>query len=75
MQVWFEPHGTYVSGDHWLIPARTLSADVEWPQYGSGTPLLLPPTGVPVHYAPLAWVDVQSVTSLRHTFTPLAGCG
>lgn len=72
VQVWFEPGSTYVTGGYWLIPARTLSADVEWPQDGSGTPLLLPPAGVPVHYAPLAWVEAASVTSLRHTFTPLA---
>lgn len=73
VQVWFEPGGTYVGGDYWVIPARTLTADVEWPTDGVGTPLLTPPAGVAVHYAPLAWVvDGQTVQSLRRTFPSLA---
>lgn len=74
IQVWFEPNSTYVTGDYWLLPARTLTADVEWPTDADGTPLLLPPAGPTVHYAPLAWITgAQSVQSLRRTFTPLAG--
>jgi hypothetical protein len=43
----------YGAGDYWLIPARTITGDVEWP--GPVTdPDFLPPHGVLHHYAPLA---------------------
>jgi hypothetical protein len=43
----------YRTGDYWLIPARTVTGDVEWP--GTvGNPKALPPHGVEHHYAPLA---------------------
>ncbi|WIX99180.1 DUF6519 domain-containing protein [Amycolatopsis mongoliensis] len=72
VQVWFAAEGTYRTGDHWLIPARTLTADVEWPVDTAGRPLLLPPAGEPAHYAPLAWVgDSGQVTPLRRTFQHL----
>ncbi|WP_348541661.1 DUF6519 domain-containing protein, partial [Streptomyces sp. MZ04] len=31
VQVWFEAGGTYRSGDHWLVPARTATGEVVWP--------------------------------------------
>ena len=37
VQVWFEPGGSYHTGDYWLIPARTIGATVVWPQNDSGT--------------------------------------
>ncbi|WP_020672150.1 DUF6519 domain-containing protein [Amycolatopsis nigrescens] len=74
VQVWFKPGGRYRSGDHWLIPARTLAADVEWPQDDTGRPLLAEPHGVEQYYAPLAWVrSGTDVQLLRRTFRPLAG--
>ncbi|GAB7045632.1 DUF6519 domain-containing protein [Catenuloplanes indicus] len=56
VQVWFAPDGRYQAGDHWLIPARTLTGAVEWPADDAGRPLLRPPHGVHRHYAPLAVV-------------------
>ncbi|WP_380283535.1 DUF6519 domain-containing protein [Kitasatospora purpeofusca] len=74
VQVYFRPCGTYTRGDHWLIPARTATGSVEWPQNAAGTPLLHPPTGPHLHHAPLAWITAPTTTlDLRRTFTPLAG--
>lgn len=74
VEVWFEADGRYRAGDYWLIPARTISGTVEWPQDGQGRPLLAPAHGIDYHYAPLAWVTGrQSLEDLRRTFPPLAG--
>jgi hypothetical protein len=64
---------TYRSGDYWLIPARTVLADVIWPQDASG-PKALPPLGIVYHYAPLAFVPAGDgdPRDLRSTFTPIA---
>jgi hypothetical protein len=48
----------YCTGDYWLIPARTATADVEW-QQKDGQPVPLQPHGVEHHYAPLAIVKVD----------------
>jgi hypothetical protein len=55
VQIKFEP-GNYVTGDYWLIPARTISTDVEWPQSELGTPLPRPRFGIQHHYMHLALV-------------------
>jgi hypothetical protein len=64
------PVNTYITGDYWLIPARTATGDVEWPKVtdaqgnpetdaqGNIMPLALPPDGVRHYYAPLAVVNV-----------------
>ena len=64
------PVNTYITGDYWLIPARTATGDVEWPKVtdaqgnpetdaqGNVMPLALPPNGVRHYYAPLAVVNV-----------------
>jgi hypothetical protein len=50
----------YRTGDYWLIPARTIIGDVEWPQKADPAGKLpsvaesLSPHGVEHHYAPLA---------------------
>lgn len=59
-------------GDYWLIPARTIPADVEWP-----SETFEPPHGVARHYAPLALVQQFPqqggyVTDLRRRFRGLA---
>jgi predicted flap endonuclease-1-like 5' DNA nuclease len=57
VQVWFEPNGTYRTGDYWMIPARTAIGDILWPtEAADGTlaPAALPPHGIVHHYAPLA---------------------
>jgi Family of unknown function (DUF6519) len=74
LQVWFAPGGEYRTGDYWLIPARSLTGDVEWPRDLRGTPLLEPPAGISYGYAPLAWITGpgERPTDLREQFTPLA---
>lgn len=75
VQVFFAAEGTYRPGDHWIVPARTATGTVEWPRDTARRPLLQPPAGIEVHYAPLAWVRGKAqdgVTDLRHVFGPLA---
>lgn len=43
----------YRPGDYWLIPARVVTGDIEWPQ-DEGGPRAVAPHGVTHHYAPLA---------------------
>jgi hypothetical protein len=61
----------YRTGDHWLIPARTVPGDVLWPQDANG-PRAVAPYGVNYHYAPLAYVPTGDAdpTDLRTTFEP-----
>jgi hypothetical protein len=65
----------YRSGDYWLIPARTATADVEWPQVAGATagPASQPPRGIHHHYAPLALISADGgmVTDLRRTIPSL----
>ena len=49
--------GTYRAGSYWMIPARTVTGDVEWPQDANG-PVSRPADGVAYHYAALAFVPV-----------------
>lgn len=54
--------GVYSTGDYWLIPARTATADresgrVEWPADAAGRPEPQPPAGVTHHYCPLALLN------------------
>ena len=74
LEVWFAPDGEYGTGDYWLVPARTLTGDVEWPRDVSGRPLLERPAGISCRYAPLAWITDRAgrPTDLREQFTPLA---
>ncbi|MET8677347.1 DUF6519 domain-containing protein [Streptomyces sp. NPDC004647] len=73
VEVYFEAGGTYRSGDHWLIPARTATGGVEWPADPARRPLLQAPAGIQVHYAPLAWVLGEgSESDLRLAFAPAA---
>jgi hypothetical protein len=47
--------GSYKTGDYWLIPARTITADVEWPINDSTSqPELQLPHGIRHHYCRLA---------------------
>jgi hypothetical protein len=76
---------TYRTGDFWLIPARTATGDVVWPQEtrpGSSTPIprSVPPRGVEHQYAPLAHVTVDPDGAVAvpanfvRTITPSAVC-
>jgi hypothetical protein len=74
----------YRTGDYWLIPARTITGNVIWPQQppwqppGSSTtssPALLLPHGVRHHYAPLAYINpdgtIAENASLQYLFKSL----
>ena len=47
----------YRTGDYWLIPARTATGDIEWPEEPDATPVALSPMGAMHYYAALAVVD------------------
>ena len=85
VQVQFQAAGeakippSYRPGDYWLIPARTITGDVEWPLL-SVNPVQhkpLRPHGVEHHYAPLAIIDfaegkVKDIIDLRYIFKSIA---
>lgn len=49
VEVWFVEGGKYRTGDYWMVAARTLTGDVEWPRDEEGQPLLEPPHGPKIH--------------------------
>jgi hypothetical protein len=53
IQVQFDQAAVYRAGDYWLIPARTVTADIEWPGT-PGSPAAKRPDGIRHHYTPLA---------------------
>jgi hypothetical protein len=57
---------SYTTGDYWLIPARTATGDVEWPQETTGgiSPIAIPPHGVEHQYAPLWIISVDGQGSV-----------
>jgi photosystem II stability/assembly factor-like uncharacterized protein len=79
VQVRFEAGGVYRPGDYWQIPARSSTADVEWPRDDDGDPVAREPDGVTDAYCRLAIVEVAAngtvkVTSdCRELFPPLTG--
>lgn len=83
VQVYFEPGGTYRTGDYWIIPARTATGNVLWPTEagpdGAASPQPVPPEGIAHHYAPLARIKldgngrVSCLEDCRCSFTPLCG--
>jgi Family of unknown function (DUF6519)/Carboxypeptidase regulatory-like domain/Helix-hairpin-helix domain len=56
--------GSFETGDYWLIPARTLTGDIDWPQDASSPPqaLLQPPHGIQHHYCRLALLEFNATT-------------
>jgi Family of unknown function (DUF6519) len=70
VQVKFEA-GNYRTGDYWLVPARTVTGDVEWPFAAPQ-----PPRGVAHHYCRLGIATLQGATltlqDCRKLFSPLA---
>ncbi len=59
IQVMFSA-GSYRTGDYWLIPARTATADIEWPRDNAQNSLPQPPTGIEKYFARLALVKVAN---------------
>ncbi|MBC9728857.1 DUF6519 domain-containing protein [Streptomyces sp. TRM68367] len=73
VEVYFAKGGTYRTGDHWIIPARTATGSVEWPVDPARRPLLQATAGIARHFAPLALVKGEyGVVDLRRSFNPLA---
>jgi hypothetical protein len=75
VQVQFS-NGSYATGDYWMIPARTLKADVEWPQDGTGNPLPQTPRGTDRHFCKLAILTFNGslwsvISTCLPTFPPL----
>jgi hypothetical protein len=74
--------GPFRTGDHWLIPARTATANaqggtVEWPEESVGQGKALPPLGIHHHVCRLATVSVAPasasvVADCRCLFAPLS---
>lgn len=70
-------NGTYKTGDYWLIPARTATADVEWPiDPTTNQPATQLPFGIKHHYCRLAVATNDGtkwtkITDCRHIFPPL----
>lgn len=72
VEVYFAKDGTYRTGDHWIVPARTATGSVEWPTNDARKPLLQAPTGIARHFAPLALVKGEDApVDLRLVFAPL----
>ena len=77
VEVRFTPGGSYRVGDYWQIPARTATADVEWPLDDDGAPQPRPPAGVRDGWARLGLVTVDAgglisaITDCRDWFPPL----
>jgi hypothetical protein len=75
VQIWFAKGGQYRMGDHWLIPARTATGDVDWPDDlgadgkprldADGNPIAaaLGPHGPRHYYAPLLLVTGEPNTT------------
>ena len=76
IQVQFAP-GNFISGDYWLLPARTATGQIEWPPCGSDGATFQPPHRTEIYLAPLACIhwdaNRQSVNieDCRRFFPPL----
>jgi hypothetical protein len=54
---------TFKTGDYWLIPARTITGNIEWPVHDDQPQAILP-HGVVHHYAPLAILNKNSADNI-----------
>ncbi len=68
--------GSYKTGDYWLIPARTATADVEWPLDEDQKPELQAPHGIRHHYCRLARLHfnettISGISDCRNLFLPV----
>ena len=56
-------HGTYRTGDYWLVPARTATGEIEWPPFEvpNRTPQPQPPLNARHRYSRLALLQLQKV--------------
>ena len=77
VEVKFE-NGIYKTGDYWMIPARTATGDVEWPQDTALPPNPVPRLahGIVYHFCRLAIIEVSDgnvavMEDCRPQFRPL----
>src|SRR6185436_2552628 len=74
IQVHFDA-GTYRTGDYWVLPARTVLGDVEWPQDAAGNALSQAPLGIRHDICRLGVVEVSggviTVEDCRPVIPPL----
>jgi hypothetical protein len=75
IEVKFTP-GRNRIGDYWTVPARTASANIEWPLDGANKPRFMPPQGVLRAFARLAILRCTAgvwttVADCRHLFPAL----
>lgn len=77
VEVQFAP-GRYSTQDYWTIPARTVTANIEWPRDPAvaGAPAFVPAMGVRHHYCVLAIATLGGggawqLTDCRSLFSPL----
>ena len=71
VKITFEPGGTYRAGEYWMIPARVLTGEVEWPGLPD-TPKYQHPHGPAHYYAPLAGRGSKATGAAE--FTDLRCC-
>ena len=62
IQVQFS-QGNYKTGDYWLIPARTVTGEIDWPQDSNTRPLPQLPLGVQHHYYRLGLLQQDPLTN------------
>ncbi len=53
-----ENQNEYRTGDYWLIPARAVTGDIEWPRDENGAPRFARPHGAPRRLSRLAFVEL-----------------
>ncbi|MCK2242814.1 MULTISPECIES: DUF6519 domain-containing protein [unclassified Crossiella] len=69
VEIEFTEDGRYETGDYWLIPARAITGDVEWPEEGR-QPVAQRPHGPEHHLAPLAFIAPDhTIHNTRRRFT------
>lgn len=79
IEVQFTAGDHYETGDYWLIPARTITGNVDWPLDDDDNPLPQERHGIKHHYCRLAMItlDVDGKwhfqTDCRPIFSPLIG--
>ena len=82
VQIRFDADGTCKTGDFWTVPARTATADVDWPKIDNNnknsTPVSKLPEGIKYHYCRLAVINYDKATGTitvnedcRHIFPPI----
>jgi hypothetical protein len=78
VEIKFETGKDYQTGDYWLIPARSATADIEWPKdkTNPNTPVFKPRDGIIHHYCQLGLVNLDDtgfhfIRDCRDFFPPL----